>query len=236
MIISENPFIFPVLLLIFFLDSSCEHHCPMPEGSFDKTIEIRQDKNSEGDGDAYLNSHTTLEHINGAGDNHNIVANWTRFSDPARYRSYLKIDLSKIKDSEEITSATLILHTKPTGSDTKVPDIVNETINPNNVQICLVTNSWEMQTLSWVNQPAFSETPENSIVFAVPKDFPSVMGIDVTNLVKKIAGKSKKINNNGFLFKMQTEENPPYQSFVFYSMNADISKQPYIRVELKSNY
>ncbi|MBO9703227.1 MAG: DNRLRE domain-containing protein [Sporocytophaga sp.] len=237
MIISKNPFIFPVLLIIFFLGSSCEHHCPLPQGSFERSIEIRQDINSEGDGDAYLNSDPSLENINGSGDPHNIVGNWTRFGDPARYRSYLKIDLSEIKTSEEIVSATLLLHTKPTGADGSVPDIVNDTHDPNNVKICLVTDSWEIKTLSWVNQPSFSELLEDNIIFTVPEDFPAVIGIDVTNLVRKIAGKNKTFNNNGFLFKMAPEEAaPPYRSFVFYSANAEVTKQPYLRVQLKSNY
>ncbi|WP_028980617.1 DNRLRE domain-containing protein [Sporocytophaga myxococcoides] len=237
MIISEKPFIFPVLFFLFLLESSCEHHCPIPQKSFERTIELRQDINSKGDGDAYLNSHPTLENINGSGDQHNIVANWTRFGDPARYRSYLKLDLSDIKTDDEIISATLLLHTKPSGSDGSVPDIVNQTFDENYVQICLVKDSWELLTLSWANQPTFSQLPEDYIVFSVPEDFPSVIGIDVTKLIKSIAGNTKKIPNNGFLFKMMPEADAfPYRSFVFYSLNADVSKQPYLRVQLKSNY
>lgn len=236
MIIPEKPIIFHILFAISLLASSCEHHCPLPQEKIERTIEIRQDLNSKGDGDAYLNSHITLETTNGRGDLHNIVANWTRFGDPVRYRSYLNINLSEIKSSEEVISAALILYPKPTGSDGTVPDIVNQTFNQNNVQVCLVKDSWDMTTLSWINQPRYSELPEDYIVFTVPENLPSVIELDVTNLLKSIAGKTKKLNNNGFLFKMAPEANaPPYRSFVFYSMNADTSKQPYFRIHLKSD-
>lgn len=240
MIISEKHFIFPVLFLFFFFGSSCEHHCPAPEETFEstikRTVEIRQNITAQGDGDAYLNSHTDLESVNGSGEFFNIAANWTRFGDPALYRSYFKIDLSEIKADEEIISAMLILHTKPPGLDGGVPSIINETVNPNTAQMCLVTDSWEMSTLTWINQPRFSELPKENLIFTVSEDYPPVMGLDITDLLKCVAGKSKRYDNNGFVFKMTPEADArPYRAFVFYSMNAEASKQPYIRVKLSSD-
>ena len=127
-----------IVPIIHFTIFECEHHCFPPVENFERTLAIRQPLTSKGDGDAYLNSHLTLEKINGRFDIHDIVAKWTRFEDPVNYRTYFKLDLSEIKDNEEIESAYLYLHTKPKGSDNKVPDNVNEDLNPNYVQILQV--------------------------------------------------------------------------------------------------
>ncbi len=144
---------------------------------------------------------------------------------------------SKIRYYEKIESAILYLHTKPNGSDYKVPDIVNENSKPNYVQICLVKEAWDLNDLSWVHQPDFSVLPNENLIFTIPPDFPSVAQFDITSLVKNIAGKDKKYENNGFLFRMVNENyETPYQSFVFYSINADTSKQPYLKVRLKPTH
>ncbi|WP_028980618.1 DNRLRE domain-containing protein [Sporocytophaga myxococcoides] len=215
--------------------SACEHHCCPPAENIERTLEIREPLTTKGevDGDAYLNSHVTLENLNGRFDIHNIVAKWTRFGEPVSYRTYLKLDLSEIKDNEEIESAILVLHTKPNGSDNKVPDNVGIDSIPNYIQVCLVEDSWDLEDLTWVHQPRISPLPDEYLYFNIPSDFPPIMRLDLTALVKKIAGKDKKDENNGFLFRMYTEGDFEfYQSFVFYSINAGRAKQPYLKVRL----
>jgi len=219
--------------LLHLITSGCEHHCCPPVENFERTLEIRQPLTTKGDGDAYLNSHVTLENINGSFEIHNIVAKWTRFGEPVSYRTYLKLDLSEIKDNEEIESAILYLHIKPTGSDNKVPDNVYIDSDPNLVQVCLVKDSWDLTHLTWVHQPQISTLPDENLYFNIPSDFPPVMQLDLTALIRKIAGKDKKIENNGFLFRMYSEDDfTYYRSFVFYSINAERAKQPYLKVRL----
>ncbi|WP_028981742.1 DNRLRE domain-containing protein [Sporocytophaga myxococcoides] len=232
----KNTFLSTVSLIMFLIGGfiSCKHSKdPMPEndpGVEKRFLTIRQDASN--DGDAYI--YKAIPDISAFQSLYNIQANWTRFGEPTLYRSLLKFDLSSIKNNEEIKSAKLIITTRPQQAEDEVSPDITKSVN-NNFQLCLIKNSWDIRTVSWNNQPVFSVLPDESQVFLIPQAITSIMEFDVTDLLKQTAGKKKKFDNNGLLMKMAVEaEAPPYEAFVFYSMNAEHSKRPYLKLELET--
>jgi len=207
---------------------SCKHSKDPEPSTGRRDLTLRQDASN--DGDAYI--YKAVTDINASQSIYNIQANWTHSGEPTLYRSLLKFDLSSIKNNEEVTSAKLIITTRPQQAEDEVAPDITKSSN-NNLQFCLIKNPWDFKTLSWNNQPVFSTLPDEAKVFSIPQNVWTTMEFDVTDLLKQIAGANKKFDNNGFMMKMAIE-GQPYEAFVFYSMNAEYSKRPYLKLELES--
>lgn len=224
----KNVFLSTVLLVVFLSGFiSCKNSKDPSPSAGKRDLTLRQDASN--DGDAYI--YKAIPDVNASQSIYNIQANWTRNGTPTLYRSLLKFDLSAIKNNEEIKSAKLIITTRPQQAEDEVAPDITKSSN-NNLQFCLIKNSWDFKTLSWNTQPVFSTIPSESKVFSIPQNVWTTMEFDVTDLLEQLAGKKKKFDNNGFIMKMAVE-GAPYEAFVFYSMNAEYSKRPYLKLELE---
>ena len=101
------------------------------------------------------------------------------------YRTLFKIPMNKLPQDIEIVEAKL-----------KLVLMVNETNSTNVVTPYAIAENWDMNTVTWHNQPSY-----NSVIFgqSVNVKCDAKYIFDITNIVKKWYG--NEIPNNGIILK-----------------------------------
>lgn len=147
----------------------------------------------------------------------------TYLGDPVNVRALLKFDLSSIPANATIISAKLTLYSNPTPLNGQ--DNVANYGTDNTLYIQRVSDSWDPQNITWLNQPT-ATTNEQIVVPHTDEDFLDLIDLDVKNLVSGMIGANA---NNGFLIKLKSEVSYTWRIFCS-SKYSDEAKHPKLEV------
>jgi hypothetical protein len=143
------------------------------------------------------------------------VFSWTSNGEFNDARSLIEFDLSSLPVQTKIRKAELSLYWKPY-------DNLTEQTGENNFSIYRISQAWSEASITWNNQPAFTDSDKVS----VPKSTTigqSYLNIDVTRLVQDMI--NDPLNSYGFMLQLDNEF--PYRLVVLASSNdTDESKHP----------
>lgn len=151
---------------------------------------------------------------------HLTAFSWTNGGSFNTSRSFLKFDLSDITPQTKISSATLSLFYSNYGN-------LSEQSGNNAFTIFKVSVPWDENTITWANQPTFTNIDSISIVkSSSPQQ--SYTDIDVTPVIQDMINNPS--NNHGFMIKLNKEF--PYRLLILASSNhSEASKRPKLVVE-----
>lgn len=137
-------------------------------------------------------------------------------------RGAFKFDLSSVPSGATITSAYLTLYSNPTPLNGHPSNELRANYGNNNTMLIQrITEDWVANSVTWLNQPASTNTGEVTIPHT-DQPFLDLEDIDVTDLVKEMSGSNP---NYGFIIKLKTEQ--IYNSRVFCSsFYSDTTKHP----------
>ena len=127
-----------------------------------------------------------------------IASSWTFGGIPGDVRSFIEFDLSFIPEDANVITATLYLYSAdslPSGNHSDLS-------GTNEGWIEKVVEEWSEETINWNNQPA--TTAVNRIAVPASHDPMENYEINVSQMVQEMVANPEM--NNGFMFKMQTEE------------------------------
>ncbi|MBL7700264.1 MAG: DNRLRE domain-containing protein [Chitinophagaceae bacterium] len=150
------------------------------------------------------------------------AATGTTGGEVVNIRALLKFNLASIPADAKIVSAKLTLYSHPdplNGTD----EYPNSGSN-NAFLIQRVSEAWDFNTITYLNQPASTDVDQVEIPHT-SEHFLDVVDVDVKKLIEAMIAEG----NNGFLLKLKTEEIYNYRMFVS-SKNADASKHPKLEV------
>ncbi len=145
--------------------------------------------------DADVNSRIAYRNENRPKTPYAGTVTWTWAGEEASARSLLKFDLSAVCDLTSLIGANLSLF-YPTGVG--LGGYLHD--YDNQFSIYRITDDWQLNTITWNNQPAYTTT--NAIALPVTPKFGSIRGLDITTLIKDML----TTNNYGFITKLETEE------------------------------
>ncbi|MGL4630335.1 MAG: DNRLRE domain-containing protein [Leadbetterella sp.] len=127
-----------------------------PNDSTNRTLYIKNE--SINGKDATIRN---LGHISGQGLNDNLgndfdlnSNSWTWSGSPGNHRNFIDFNLRSIPSSSAITSSSIKLYNSGTSFNHK--SMLNQSSNPNSLNINRVTSAWQEGTVTWNNQPSIS--------------------------------------------------------------------------------
>lgn len=144
-------------------------------------------------------------------------------------RSVIKFDgLSKIPAGATILSATLYLYgPSRTSKDVRVHLPMGNTSYPgstkgdNTCYLQRITNSWNVNTISWNNPPATTTAGQYTLATS-NKQWKYDVAADVTNLIKEMINPGA---NKGFLLRLKNETVPRAMGFLS-SDSPEVARRP----------
>ncbi len=152
-----------------------------------------------------------------------LAYGWTWNGRETVIRSFIDFDLSAIPQGEELMDARLSLfHNHESANAGHAGD--------NIAVIKAITGPWAEESLTWVNQPAVSDTEEVLLPVSVTAD-QDYLDIDVTDLVRPMYAAPNAYH--GFRISMAIER--AYRSMKFCSSDfmADSTRRPRLEITLR---
>ena len=158
------------------------------------------------------------------------TAQWTCGGEPCELRSLIKFNLNSIPTNAIISNATLSLYSNPTqlnGNPAAGP-----TYGSNNVSsLYPVTTNWDLSTVSWNNQPAFTSVNATILPQSISSDDDYDL-LDVTTAVQSMV--SNPSSNFGWMFSINTQDF--YNCMIFCSSDyPDSTKRPKLTITYSIN-
>ena len=126
-------------------------------------------------------------------------------------RAFQNFNISQIPANAVVNSAKLYYYAKTVAADNALNG--EPTYGAANaVLLQKVTSPWNVNTLSWNNEPSVDTNTANQVLLPQSTNTAEDYVVDITNLAQYWVNKPD--SNFGFLLKMQTENNP-YNSMIF---------------------
>ena len=126
-------------------------------------------------------------------------------------RAFQNFNISQLPTNAVINSAKLYYYAKTVGADNALNG--QPTYGSNNaVLLQKVTSPWNVNTLTWNNEPSIDTDISNQVILPQSTNSAEDYVVDITNLAQYWVNKPD--SNFGFILKMQTENNP-YNSMIF---------------------
>jgi hypothetical protein len=148
------------------------------------------------------------------------AAIWTAQGNPYVQRSIIEFDLTSIPTNAIIDSASLYLFADPTNMQG------GHYGTGNSGWLRRITQAWNVNTVTWNNQPAYNTTDEVNIPAPLSQQQDYVL--DVSTIAQGMV--SNPSSNFGFLLMLQDEVNY-YKSLIFCSSdNLDSARFPKLKV------
>lgn len=148
---------------------------------------------------------------------------WTNSGATMDFRSLLWFDLSAIPADAHIAEAKLSLYYY---HPTDHPH--SSTSGPNTSQLLRITESWDVTTVTWNNQPATTTEAAATVPMSM-SPFQDYESIDVTELIRAI----RQAENYGFMLKLANEQK--YRTLFFASSeHTDATKHPRLTITYSS--
>jgi titin len=148
---------------------------------------------------------------------------WTNSGATMDFRSLLWFDLSSIPADAHIAEAKLSLYYY---HPTDHPH--SSTSGPNTSQLLRITESWDVTTVTWNNQPATTTEAAATVPMSM-SPFQDYESIDVTELIRAI----RQAENYGFMLKLANEQK--YRTLFFASSeHTDATKHPRLTITYSS--
>jgi len=126
-------------------------------------------------------------------------------------RALQNFNISQIPTNAVVNSAKLYYYAKTVGASNALNG--QPTYGSNNaVLLQKVTTPWNVNTLTWNNEPSSDTDTANQVLLPQSTNSAEDYVVDITNLAQYWVNKPD--SNFGFILKMQTE-NDPYNSMIF---------------------
>jgi Secretion system C-terminal sorting domain len=139
-----------------------------------------------------------------------IIADWTDGGVFYSWRFLLQFDLSVLPPYAIVDSAYLSLYANPVSPSGSTGSPTYGTANAS--AIYRVTSPWDTTTLSWADQPSYTNV-DSAVLQESTSTVENYLNVNVTGMVQQMLFSE---SNYGFIFKHLQEE-VPYNSMIFYS-------------------